>query len=133
MFKTIVWATDGSDAADRALEYAKSIASGKDKKLFGVHSNEHFSGGRSTGYPVLADEEDFEVELQNGVLQIVFEEPAPSKFVVSPNAPVRQVDIKTIRPTVFSYERRLPLTLPQADGLDSGEPEKGTVVSGKGI
>ena len=39
----------------------------------------------------LADEEDFEVELQNGVLQIVFEEPAPSKFVVSPNAPVRQV------------------------------------------
>ena len=39
----------------------------------------------------LADEEDFELELQNGVLQIVFEEPSPAKFVVSPNAPVRQV------------------------------------------
>ena len=39
----------------------------------------------------LADEEDFEVELQNGVLQVVFEDPAPSKFVVSPNAPVRQI------------------------------------------
>jgi iron donor protein CyaY len=39
----------------------------------------------------LADEEGFEVELQNGVLQVVFEEPAPSKFVVSPNAPVRQI------------------------------------------
>lgn len=39
----------------------------------------------------LADSEGFEVELQNGVLQIVFEEPAPAKFVVSPNAPVRQV------------------------------------------
>jgi len=39
----------------------------------------------------LADEEGFEVELQNGVLQLVFEEPAPAKFVVSPNAPVRQV------------------------------------------
>jgi CyaY protein len=39
----------------------------------------------------LADEDGFEVELQNGVLQIVFEEPAPAKFVVSPNAPVRQV------------------------------------------
>ena len=39
----------------------------------------------------LADEEDFEVELQNGVMQIVFEEPAPAKFVVSPNAPMRQV------------------------------------------
>ncbi|HVZ22270.1 MAG TPA: iron donor protein CyaY [Vicinamibacterales bacterium] len=39
----------------------------------------------------LSDEEGFEVELQNGVLQIVFEEPAPAKFVVSPNAPVRQI------------------------------------------
>lgn len=39
----------------------------------------------------LADAEDFEVELQNGVLQVVFEEPAAAKFVVSPNAPVRQI------------------------------------------
>jgi CyaY protein len=39
----------------------------------------------------LADEEGFEVELQNGVLQVVFDEPSPAKFVVSPNAPVRQV------------------------------------------
>jgi iron donor protein CyaY len=39
----------------------------------------------------LADAEGFEVELQNGVLQVVFEEPVPAKFVVSPNAPVRQV------------------------------------------
>jgi CyaY protein len=39
----------------------------------------------------LADAEGFEVELQNGVLQVVFEEPAPAKFVVSPNAPVRQM------------------------------------------
>ena len=39
----------------------------------------------------IADREDFEVELQNGVLQILFEAPSPSKFVVSPNAPVRQI------------------------------------------
>jgi iron donor protein CyaY len=39
----------------------------------------------------LADEQGFEVELQNGVLQVVFEEPASTKFVVSPNAPVRQI------------------------------------------
>jgi CyaY protein len=39
----------------------------------------------------LADEHDFELELQNGVLQIAFEEPTPTKFVVSPNAPVRQI------------------------------------------
>ena len=39
----------------------------------------------------LSDLEGFEIELQNGVLQVVFEDPAPAKFVVSPNAPVRQI------------------------------------------
>jgi iron donor protein CyaY len=38
----------------------------------------------------LADEAGFEIEKQNGVLQVVFEEQA-TKFVVSPNAPVRQI------------------------------------------
>jgi CyaY protein len=39
----------------------------------------------------VADEHGFEVELHNGVLQVIFEEPSPAKFVVSPNAPVRQI------------------------------------------
>ncbi len=39
----------------------------------------------------LADKEDFEVELQNGVMQVIFEDPRPAKFVISPNAPVRQI------------------------------------------
>ena len=39
----------------------------------------------------MADQDGFEVELQNGVLQVIFEEPSPAKFVVSPNAPVRQI------------------------------------------
>lgn len=39
----------------------------------------------------LADQDGFEIELQNGVLQIIFEDPSPAKFVVSPNAPVRQI------------------------------------------
>jgi len=39
----------------------------------------------------LADSEGFELELQNGVLNLVFEEPSETKFVVSPNAPVRQI------------------------------------------
>ena len=39
----------------------------------------------------LADTEGFELELQNGVLQILFEDPSPARFVVSPNAPVRQI------------------------------------------
>ena len=39
----------------------------------------------------LSDTEGFEIETQNGVLQIVFEEPVPAKFVISPNTPVRQI------------------------------------------
>lgn len=39
----------------------------------------------------LADQEGFEIELQNGVLQILFEHPSRTKFVVSPNAPSRQI------------------------------------------
>jgi CyaY protein len=38
---------------------------------------------------------DFEVEEQNGVLNIVFEEP-PSKFVITPNTPARQIWISAL-------------------------------------
>jgi len=38
---------------------------------------------------------DFEVEQQNGVLNVVFEEPA-GKFVITPNAPVRQIWISAL-------------------------------------
>jgi iron donor protein CyaY len=42
-------------------------------------------------------EEDggFEVEEQNGALNIVFEEP-PAKFVITPNTPVRQIWISAL-------------------------------------
>jgi iron donor protein CyaY len=57
---------------------------------FRLHADHALERAQRTLLP-LADEEVFEVELQNGVLQVVFEEPAAAKFVVSPNAPVRQV------------------------------------------
>jgi iron donor protein CyaY len=57
---------------------------------FRVKADEALENAQHSLLP-LADEEGFEVELQNGVLQVVFEEPVQSKFVVSPNAPVRQV------------------------------------------
>ena len=57
---------------------------------FRVKSDEALESARRALLP-LADSEGFEVELQNGVLNLVFEEPTDMKFVVSPNAPVRQV------------------------------------------
>jgi CyaY protein len=57
---------------------------------FRVKSDEALERARRALLP-LADAEGFEVELQNGVLNLVFEEPRDAKFVVSPNAPVRQI------------------------------------------
>ena len=49
----------------------------------------------------VADREGFEVELQGGVLNIYFEEPSETRFVVSPNAPVRQIWVSAL---VRSYK-----------------------------
>jgi CyaY protein len=57
---------------------------------FRVKSDAALESARRALLP-LADSEEFEVELQNGVLNLIFEEPAEAKFVVSPNAPVRQI------------------------------------------
>ncbi|WP_158751808.1 iron donor protein CyaY [Acidobacterium sp. S8] len=45
---------------------------------------------------IAAEEDgDFEAEEQNGVLNIVFDEP-PGKFVITPNTPVRQIWISAL-------------------------------------
>ena len=41
------------------------------------------------------DDAGFEVEEQNGVLNVVFDEP-PGKFVITPNTPVRQIWISAL-------------------------------------
>ena len=56
---------------------------------FRVKSVDAFESARRALTP-LADDAGFEIELQNGVMNLEFEEPA-GKFVVSPNAPVRQI------------------------------------------
>jgi nucleotide-binding universal stress UspA family protein len=55
MFKTVLWATDGSDTAAKALPYAIALTQGDHSKLVVVHVREIFVG-RGGGYPLLADE-----------------------------------------------------------------------------
>jgi len=57
---------------------------------FRLKADEALESAEQALFP-LADQEGFEVEKQNGVLQVIFEEPSATKFVVSPNAPVRQI------------------------------------------
>jgi iron donor protein CyaY len=44
----------------------------------------------------LGDELGFEVEGESGRLDIIFEEPEEARFVISPNAPVRQIWISAL-------------------------------------
>ena len=53
------------------------------------------------GLAPLADREGFDVERQGGVLNVLFEEPTETRFVISPNAPVRQIWISAL---VRSYK-----------------------------
>jgi iron-sulfur cluster assembly protein CyaY len=57
---------------------------------FRVKSDEALAQARRA-LSAFADEAGFEIELQNGVMNVEFEEPVEAKFVVSPNAPVRQI------------------------------------------
>ncbi len=62
---------------------------------FRVKADEALEAARRALLP-LADSEGFEIELQNGVLDIAFEEPSEARFVVIPNAPVRQIWVSAL-------------------------------------
>jgi iron donor protein CyaY len=42
------------------------------------------------------DEHEFDVEGETGKLEVIFEEPEPAKFVISPNTPVREIWISAL-------------------------------------
>jgi iron donor protein CyaY len=63
---------------------------GLTEQEFRVRSDEAIEQARRA-LMSLADQEGFEIEMQDGVLNLLFEEPSEARFVVSPNAPVRQI------------------------------------------
>ena len=63
MFETIVWATDGSELADRALSLVTSLAGVHGSRIVAVHVNEIVSG-RLSGAPLLADEEALQAKIE---------------------------------------------------------------------
>ena len=70
MFKTVIWAADGSEAADRALPTALELWAEANGRLLVVHANERL-GGRAGGAPVMVDEEDLQRELETKVKDLV--------------------------------------------------------------
>jgi iron donor protein CyaY len=44
----------------------------------------------------VGDEHGFDVEGESGKLEVIFEEPEPAKFVVSPNTPIREIWVSAL-------------------------------------
>lgn len=70
MFNTIVWATDASEEADRALPTALALAREAGAKLLVVHADERIRG-RAAGMPLLGDELDVQLALEAKVRDLV--------------------------------------------------------------
>jgi CyaY protein len=44
----------------------------------------------------LGDEYEFDVEGESGKLEVIFEQPEPARFVISPNTPIREIWISAL-------------------------------------
>jgi nucleotide-binding universal stress UspA family protein len=71
MFKKVVWATDGSEAADEALPLARALVTDGDGQLVVVHCVELTLPGKAAGrYPIHADEEDLKAKIVRQVAEL---------------------------------------------------------------
>ncbi len=68
MFKVIIWATDGSSGAERALQFAKGLAQADAGRLIVVHVNE-FMAGRAPG-PVNVKEDEIQAAIGKQVADL---------------------------------------------------------------
>ena len=71
MFETLIWATDGSETANRALPYVKTLAA-PGAQIYAVHVREIFVG-RGAGYSVYADEPDLQERIAKQVEELRLE------------------------------------------------------------
>ncbi len=70
MFKRIVCASDGSENADRALRYARSLASRNGTTLTVVYVSEYYVSHFAAGIPIHADEEEVRARLREAVAEL---------------------------------------------------------------
>lgn len=70
MFKRVVWATDGSPAADAALDYAGTLVAHEGAELIAVHVDDVMAGPRAAHLTVNADEPDAKEKIKQQVEQL---------------------------------------------------------------
>lgn len=69
MFNRVVWATDGPEPSDRALEFARSFAAESGGELLVIHCKELTLPGRGGGgiYPAHPNEDQLEQKIERQV------------------------------------------------------------------
>lgn len=71
MYKKVIWATDGSEAADRALPHAKAIVAESGAPLLVVYSEEFTMPGKGGGsLPVHANEPELQAKIERQVAEL---------------------------------------------------------------
>ena len=71
MFQKVMWATDGSDAADQALPLAKTLAADGGGELLVAHCEELTMPGKAGGsFPVHANEDELKVKIERQVAEL---------------------------------------------------------------
>jgi nucleotide-binding universal stress UspA family protein len=71
MFRKVVWATDGSAAADLALAHATTLAKDAGGELIILHCEEWMSPGpRSGRHPVHVDEDEIRVKVERQAAEV---------------------------------------------------------------
>ena len=70
MFKTVIWATDGSQCADRALDLVRSLAAEPDADLHIVHVVEKLATGGMASPDRIVDERAIETRVRDQTRQL---------------------------------------------------------------
>jgi nucleotide-binding universal stress UspA family protein len=71
LFKKIIWATDGSEAADRALPHAKTLAAEAGAPVVVVYCEEFTLPGKGGGsLPVHANESEVQAKVERQVAEL---------------------------------------------------------------
>jgi nucleotide-binding universal stress UspA family protein len=69
MYETVIWATDGSEGADLALEEALRLAESSGGRVIAAHCDQRLNG-RAGGWPALADEDDRRLQIRHQVREL---------------------------------------------------------------
>jgi nucleotide-binding universal stress UspA family protein len=71
VYKKVIWATDGSEAADRAMPHAKAIAAESGAPMVVVHCEEFTIPGKGGGsLPVRANEEELQAKIERQIAEL---------------------------------------------------------------